>query len=202
MASVSEIITQHTAMHANTVSDNVKIMWLRKLEQMIINDVILTHENGKLIAPGRGDKIAFDDMDRAFRDAMNGTGEDMLKDGESRSADLVFEAMNRAAVQVIGGNVPPDDHHRVDEYQSTNADWLRYHIEHFGHDTELIVQEPYDDLYIYYIDLMIARGSGDAKLRNASAESFNQTYMAYQQYYNRTHMPVHHRTHLISHRYL
>lgn len=70
----------------------------------------------------------------------------------------------------------------------TNADYNKY-FDAFDMNTELFVKEPYDDLYFHYIDMKIASAQNEAKRYNAAAEMYNNAYISFQDYYNRTHMP-------------
>lgn len=178
MATVAEIIAQHSNLHSNTVSDDIKVTWLRKLEQTLINNVILTHKSTGLIAPGRNDRQVLEAIMQAFAkvfaietDTLNATAD------EGKEPELVKSF-------------------------DTAADWLRYHIDNFDMNTELLAPEPYDEVYVYYIEQRIALMNSDAKRYNLATDSFNNQLLAFLQYYNRTHEPVRYRSPLFNHRWL
>jgi len=62
------------------------------------------------------------------------------------------------------------------------ADW--------GLASDLIADVPYDDVYIYYIDLRAAINANDTKRYNLSTNLYNNAMVTFQQYYNRTYRPV------------
>lgn len=69
----------------------------------------------------------------------------------------------------------------------------------FGLETKLIVPEPYDELYLYYIDARDAHSHNETARYNAAVSLFNQAYLEYVQYYNRTHKVRQPATHLFQH---
>ena len=63
-------------------------------------------------------------------------------------------------------------------------------------------EEPYDDVYIFWLDQRIALNNNDTKRLNIASQAFNNAYLAYQQWYNRTHRPLKPRPHLLRHEVL
>ena len=55
--------------------------------------------------------------------------------------------------------------------------------------TELLVPAPYDDIYIRYLEMQIDYANGEYGKYNNSKVMYNETYSAFDRYYNRTHMP-------------
>ena len=51
----------------------------------------------------------------------------------------------------------------------------------------LLVTEPYDDVYRYWLEAQIDYANGEYTKYNNSM--FNEAYSAYSRYYNKTHMP-------------
>lgn len=95
--------------------------------------------------------------------------------------------------------------------------WHRHFVEgttlHYGYphpeipdevdlDTQLLVDEPYTDVYIYWLDQKIAINNNDMKRLNVASQAFNNAYLSYQQWYNRTHRPRRPRPHLLRHEVL
>ena len=56
-------------------------------------------------------------------------------------------------------------------------------------DTELIVQAPYDELYISWLSSKIDYFNGEYTKYNNNIVRFNDELTAYTNHYNRTHMP-------------
>lgn len=133
---VAGLIQQYNAERPNSVDDAVKMGWLRKLEQMIIKEVIEQHEHD-----------------------LNETDE--------------------LSLSVIGSTL-----------YIKPAGSLANHINTFDMATELLVPEPYDDLYIYYLDQKIAYNNNDTRVYNAAATQYNNALLCYQQYFNRTYATI------------
>lgn len=57
-------------------------------------------------------------------------------------------------------------------------------------DTELYVKAPYDNLYVYYVMMMIDKMNNDAVHYQSSASSFSAAYSSFSQWYNRTFRPL------------
>ena len=54
---------------------------------------------------------------------------------------------------------------------------------------QLLVPAPYDDLYLRWMEAMIDFHNGEYGKYNNAVDMFNTSYAAFQNYYNRTHMP-------------
>ena len=60
-----------------------------------------------------------------------------------------------------------------------------------GVERELLVPEPWaGDLYNYWLQAMIDRENGEIGKYNQTSQLYNQAYLTYAGYYNRTHMPI------------
>ena len=55
---------------------------------------------------------------------------------------------------------------------------------------ELIVPEPYDEMYILWLQAKIDLANCEYDKYNASITMFNTEYEAFESYYNRNHMPL------------
>lgn len=55
--------------------------------------------------------------------------------------------------------------------------------------TELLVPEPYDEMYLTWLESKIDYTNGEYGKYNNSITRFNDTYKQYESDYNRTHMP-------------
>lgn len=132
MSTVAQIIEQYNTERPNQVDDALKVIWLRKCERMIINEVLVSHEH-----------------------------------------DLEDE--NRIELKVTGSVLVV-----------TGAGSFEEHIDSFDMDSYLLVPEPYDDLYLYYLDQRIALNNNDKTRYNTSSAQYNNALLTYQQYVNRT----------------
>lgn len=132
MATVAQIIEQYNAERPNQVDDSVKVIWLRKCEQMLINEIYVQHDH-----------------------------------------DLEDET--KLELKVVGSTL-----------YITGAGSFEDHISNFGMDSSLLVPEPYDDLYIHYLDQRIAYNNNDKARYNSAATQYNNALLTYQQYFNRT----------------
>lgn len=56
--------------------------------------------------------------------------------------------------------------------------------------TELIVPAPYDVLYLRYLEMKIDFSNGEYSKYNNSMMMYNAAYSAFENYYNREHMPI------------
>lgn len=56
--------------------------------------------------------------------------------------------------------------------------------------TELLVPHPYDELYIRWLETQIDYANGEYGKYNNSITMYNKAYSAYENYYNRKHLPI------------
>lgn len=56
--------------------------------------------------------------------------------------------------------------------------------------TELLIQSPYDEVYIRWMEMQIDYANGEYNKYNNSMQMFQSAYSSYYNYYNRTHMPL------------
>ena len=56
-------------------------------------------------------------------------------------------------------------------------------------DTELIAPVPYDELYLYFLQMQIDYYNGEYDKYNNSSQMFNNAYKEYRNFYNKTHIP-------------
>ena len=55
--------------------------------------------------------------------------------------------------------------------------------------TELLVPAPYDDIYLRWLEAQIDYANGEYGKYNNTITAYNDAYVIYQKYYNRTYMP-------------
>ena len=56
--------------------------------------------------------------------------------------------------------------------------------------TELLVPEPFDEVYLRWMEAQIDYHNGEYNKYNNAILMYNAAFYAYQNYYNRTHMPM------------
>ncbi len=56
--------------------------------------------------------------------------------------------------------------------------------------TELLIPHPYDDIYLRWLESQIDYANGEYGKYNNSIAMYNTAYVAFTNYYNRTHMPI------------
>ena len=136
MATVAQTIEQFNTEYPNQVDDALKVTWLRKCEQMLINEIYIQHEH-----------------------------------------DLEDES--KLKLSVSGPTLV-----------ITRAGTFADHISNFDMDTELLVPEPYDDLYLHYLAQRVAYNTNDKTRYNTAATMYNNALLTYQQYFNRTYKAI------------
>jgi len=86
----------------------------------------------------------------------------------------------------------------VEEGERTPEEWQEY-LDTYDFDTELILKEPYDDLYIYFLDARMSLNNNDKVRYNVATNLFNNALLTWKQKYNREHLPIQHHKQIISH---
>ena len=71
----------------------------------------------------------------------------------------------------------------------TNVSFSGYN-ENTDLDTELLIPEPFDEAYLRWLEAQIDYANGEYDKYNNSIDTFNTSWTGYQNYYNRTHMPL------------
>lgn len=64
---------------------------------------------------------------------------------------------------------------------------FRSYTERTPPETELAVPFPYDALYLHYLEMRVDYANEDYTKYNNSSAMFNESYAAFERYYNRTH---------------
>ena len=57
-------------------------------------------------------------------------------------------------------------------------------------ESKLLISEPYDDLYIKWLEAKIDYHNAEYQKYNNSITAFNNIYSAFERYYNREHKPI------------
>ena len=77
----------------------------------------------------------------------------------------------------------------IKKYLSAGGRGCVYDAETDG-EQELIVEAPYDSLYYWWLASKIDLAEADTERYQNDHQMFNDAYLTYQDYYNRTHMPI------------
>lgn len=133
---VAALIEQYNTERPNNIEDALKVTWLRKCEQMIINEVVDSHTH----------------------DPLDHTSLNLSVQGST------------LYIQEAGK--------------------LTDHMAGFDLDTVLLVPEPYDGVYMYFLDQRIALNQNDTRRYNAASTQYNNALLQYQQYYNRSYETI------------
>lgn len=78
----------------------------------------------------------------------------------------------------------------IDTHEGTDKVVFNGYNEETPLDTVLIVPAPYDEVYIRWMEAQIDYSNGEYEKYNNSMQMFNTALTAYNNYYNRTHMPL------------
>lgn len=73
-------------------------------------------------------------------------------------------------------------------YNNEYEDFDGYSADKLG--KKLIVDKPYDKLYVAYLKMKIDEANGETARYNNSATMFNSYLLEFKKYYNKTHMPL------------
>ena len=77
----------------------------------------------------------------------------------------------------------------IDTHQQTNPVYFYGYNGMMDTETELLVKEPYDEMYLRWLEAQIHYHNGEYGKYNNAIDMFNTTYEDYKRHYNRTHMP-------------
>ena len=80
--------------------------------------------------------------------------------------------------------------HIIDTHEGADAVTFTGYDDSTDIQTELLVPAPYDEMYLRWMEAQIDYHNGEYGKYNNAVDMFTTSYEAYQNYYNRTHMPV------------
>ena len=80
--------------------------------------------------------------------------------------------------------------HIIDTHEGAEEVNLTGYDDSTDFSTELLVPAPYDEVYLRWMEAQIDYHNGEYNKYNNAILMFNTAYEAYQNYYNRTHMPI------------
>ena len=78
----------------------------------------------------------------------------------------------------------------VDTHEGREAVQFKGYNDNTDLDTKLIVDAPYDDIYLRWLESRIDYSNGEYGKYNNSATAFNESYSRFSKWYNREHMPL------------
>lgn len=78
--------------------------------------------------------------------------------------------------------------HILDTHEGEPVDFTGYD-DSTDLQTALLIPEPYDEVYLRWLEAQIHYHNGEYDKYNNAIEMFNTAFKGYQNYYNRTHMP-------------
>lgn len=73
-------------------------------------------------------------------------------------------------------------------YKNEYEEFDGYSVNRLGR--KLIVEKPYDNLYVAYLKMKIDEENGETARYNNSATMFNSYMTTFKKYYNKTHLPL------------
>jgi hypothetical protein len=166
---ILEAINRTNVVKPNGYSEAEKIYWLSVLDGTVKAEIIDTHENKP----------------------------ELKKNETTGKFDLyIFGAVSDSFTLTSNNQYKSDDNGAVyaNERQLLEAAKLMKHPFKGYTDSSLvktlIVEHPYDDIYIKWLEAQIDYANGEYGKYNNSIAMFNTAYEAYAKYYNRTHMPI------------
>lgn len=78
----------------------------------------------------------------------------------------------------------------IDTHEGGNDVNFTSYNENTDPDTVLLIPEPFDEAYLRWLEAQIDYTNGEYEKYNNSIEMFNTAWKEFQNYYNRTHMPI------------
>lgn len=78
----------------------------------------------------------------------------------------------------------------IDTHEGAEGEVFEGYNDETAIDTELLIPQPYTEIYQYWLEAKIDYANGEYTKYNNSMSMFNTAYSAYENHYNRTHMPL------------
>lgn len=172
---VQQFLNDYDTDHENSITSAQKMRWLKHIELTIMSEIMHQH------------------MDYDKRGIENTT---ILYSGDNIGR-YIDEENNILDISTLPEMYIDDNGTLV----MTGYDPLKGEREadDFGPNTQLQIQEPFDIVYEYYLDLRIAHITGNIQAYNASSRLFNTALQDFHKYWNRSHRGNKVRSYLIRH---
>ena len=120
---------------------------------------------------------------------------------KTHEMDSRIDSIIRNRIDELNKYAETEEEYEVVNKALTESDFNKY-FEYFDGNYELLADEPYDDMYIHYIDMKIASAQNEQKRYNAASTMYNNCYITFQDSYNRTHLPLSKPLNCVHHRLL
>ena len=78
----------------------------------------------------------------------------------------------------------------IDTHQQTNPVYFYGYSSMMDMETELLVKEPYDEMYLRWLEAQIHYHNSEDERYNNAIILFNNAYEGYKKHYTRNHMPL------------
>lgn len=78
----------------------------------------------------------------------------------------------------------------IDNHQQSDPVYFYGYNGMMDLETELLVKEPYDEMYLRWLEAQIHYHNSEDERYNNAIILFNNAYEGYKKYYTRTHMPL------------
>ena len=170
---VIEAINRIDALKPNNYSQDEQVAWLSKIDGIIKEKVIDTHE-------GADEQTAIAEYIKSNADAYENDVQEYMKiyevDYEEAKANVKFREIKYKEAK---------EHIKA----------TRHDIYFAGYDpdtdlnAELIAPAPYDDLYLRWLEAQIDYANGEYGKYNNAITMYNSAYAEFANHYNRHHMP-------------
>lgn len=184
---VADVINEFNSVRENNVDDALKQRWLLSLEKKIMVDVFRKYDGIPDEAPKQDfwvdEKGCLHCPDWVYVDA---DGNLVIDSKNEISMDAQAMTLTSFLYVDDDGNITLKD---IDD-------------DEFSMESELSLPDAFADIYLYYLGMKIAFFSNDSRMYNMYAQEYNNNYLAFQQFFARTHTLDRPRGHLIDHRRL
>lgn len=77
----------------------------------------------------------------------------------------------------------------IDTHEGADGIVFNGYDDNVNLETEMLVSDPYSDVYLRYLEAQIDYANGEYGKYNNSMSMYNTAYSAFERFYNRTHMP-------------
>lgn len=79
--------------------------------------------------------------------------------------------------------------HLIDTHEGGEGITFTGYDENTDPETQLLVEEPFAEIYLRWLEAQVDYANAEYNRYNNSIDMFNTVWQAYQNHYNRTHMP-------------
>lgn len=185
---VQDIINEYNNLRPNTCPDDQKVKWLLGLEKKVMVDILRKYDGY------RDSETKHDDL-WVDNDGVLHLPPYMYVDDNMNLVIDSAEYLTRPVEQI-----------NLSSFFYRNADGTITVSEmpdtDFDMQSLLTIPDPYDEIYLHYLDLKIAYYNNDSKRYNMATQEYNNAYLSFQQLMNRTRKADSPRGHILRHEVL